>query len=229
MAVWDEFVPAEDRAASGEWGRRAQGIGERPALLVVDVNNAFVDDRFPLGIAGGWEVADRIGELVGIARGAGIPVIYTTGMPTANDAERGRWKSTPHAPDPRLPDPHAIVPAVAPLEHESVVRKRRPSGFFGTELASLLIHHQADTVILTGLVTSGCVRATAVDAFSHNFRVIVPEECVGDRSRVSHAVSLFDVHMKYGDVVPVAEVASALAERSGGEQAARAGDHGSGR
>lgn len=212
MAVWDDVIPPADRAAlAGEWGR-AQGLGERPALLVVDVNHAFVDERFPLAIADGWACAERIAGLLATARAARLPVIYTTGMATVNAAERGRWKSAPRAPEASWPDPNAIVAPVAPREHESVVRKRRPSGFFGTELASLLIHERVDTVILCGLVTSGCVRATAVDAFSHNFRVLVPEECVGDRSHVSHAVSLFDIHMKYGDVRPLADVIAAVAD-----------------
>jgi nicotinamidase-related amidase len=218
MAVWDDVIGPEDRAAlEGEWGRRS-GFGERPALLVVDVNYAFADDRFPLGVAHGFEVAERIGELLRAARAAQLPVIYTTGTPTVNQAERGHWKSRPRALDPSLPDPHAIVPAVAPLEHESVVRKRRPSGFFGTELASLLIHERVDTVIVTGLVTSGCIRATALDAFSHNFRVVIPEECVGDRSQLSHKVSLFDLHMKYGDVLPTADVIAEV-ERHGAQLA----------
>jgi maleamate amidohydrolase len=210
VPVWDDVIPEQDRAAlTGEWGR-AQGFGAQPALLIVDVNYAFVDERFPLAIADGWGCAERVAPLLEIARDGGIPVVYTTGTSNVNAAERGRWKSAPREPGADLPDPHEIVPPLEPRPDESVVRKRRPSGFFGTELASLLIHHRVDTVVLCGLVTSGCVRATAVDAFSHNFRVVVPEECVADRSHVSHAVSLFDVHMKYGDVAPAAEVAAAL-------------------
>lgn len=91
-----------------------------------------------------------------------------------------------------------------------MVRKRRPSAFFGTELASLLVHHRVDTVVLCGMVTSGCVRATAVDAFSHGLRVVIPEECVADRVRLPHAVALFDIDMKYGDVRPAADVVAAL-------------------
>ena len=82
----------------------------------------------------------------------------------------------------------------------------RPSAFFGTLLPSLLTYHGVDTVIVTGMTTSGCVRATAVDAFSYNYRVIVPVECVADRSPTAHLANLFDIDMKYGDVVPAAEV-----------------------
>lgn len=208
---WDGVVPAEELATmDARWGR-AQGMGARPALLIVDMTWAFVDDRFPLGHgATGQPCARAIRGLRTVARERGIPVVYSAGLPSGNPAERGLWKSAGRQPDPGLPDPNEIVPELAPEAGETVVRKRRPSAFFGTELASLLIYHGVDTVILTGMVTSGCVRATAVDAFSHNLRVVVPEECVADRIAVSHAVALFDIHMKYGDVLPAAEVAAAL-------------------
>jgi len=214
MAAWDDVIPPEDRGELGrEWGR-AQGMGENPALLIVDMTNAFVDDRFPLGCGrAGRPCAEAIAALLAVARARGLPVIYSAGLPSANSAERGLWKSSGRPPDPELPDPHEIVAPLAPRAGESIVRKRRPSAFFGTELASLLIHHRADTVVICGMVTSGCVRATAVDAFSHNLRVVVPEECVADRARVPHAVALFDIHMKYGDVLPAAEVGAQLERR----------------
>ncbi len=215
MAVWDDVIPAAERALlDGEWGN-SMGMGDRPAVLVVDMTNAFVDDRFPLGHAAtGRPCAAAIASLLTVARPAAVPVIYTAGLPIHNPAERGLWKSAPRKPDPALPDPHEIVAEVAPQAGESVVHKRRPSAFFGTELASLLIHHGADTVVLCGMVTSGCVRATAVDAFSHNLRVVVPEECVADRAHVSHAVALFDIQMKYGDVLPLESVVGELARRT---------------
>jgi maleamate amidohydrolase len=215
MAAWDDVIPPEDRGElAREWGR-AQGMGERPALLIVDMTNAFVDDRFPLGFGQtGRPCAEAIAPLLATARARRLPVIYTAGLPTRNPAERGLWKSSGRAPDPGLPDPHDVVAALAPRPEESVIRKRRPSAFFGTELASLLIHHRVDTVVLCGMVTSGCIRATAVDAFSHNLRVVVPEECVADRVRVPHAVALFDINTKYGDVLPVAEVKAQLERRA---------------
>jgi maleamate amidohydrolase len=208
---WEGLVPAEDLATmDARWGR-PQGMGERPALLIVDMTWAFVDDRFPLGHgATGQGCVESIERLRAVARERGIPVVYSAGLPSANPAERGLWKSAGRAPDPALPDPNEIVPELAPAPGETVIHKRRPSAFFGTELASVLIYHGVDTVILTGMVTSGCVRATAVDAFSHNLRVVVPEECVADRISVSHAVALFDIHMKYGDVMPAADVVAAL-------------------
>ena len=210
MPAWDDVIPPADVAAlAGEWGR-SPGSGSRPALLIVDMNRAFADPRFPLGCQDGPACAAAIAPLLATARAAGRPVIYSTGTPAANPAERGLWRSSGRAPDPTLGDPHEIVPELAPSEGESIVRKRRPSAFFGTELASLLVHHGADSVVLCGMVTSGCVRATAVDAFSHNLHVVVPEECVADRARVPHAVALFDIAMKYGAVVPAADAARAL-------------------
>lgn len=211
MAAWDDVIPDSDRREmDGDWGLSG-AAGKRPALLVVDMTFGFADDRFPLGHgATGRPCIEHIAVLLEAARGAGAPVIFSAGLPSANAAERGRWKSTGRAPDPGLPDADEIVPELEPRPDETVIRKRRPSAFFGTELASLLIHHGVDTVIVTGMVTSGCVRATVVDAFSYNLAVVVPEECVADRVQVPHAVALFDIHMKYGDVAPLAQVLAAL-------------------
>jgi len=94
-----------------------------------------------------------------------------------------------------------------------VITKTKPSAFFGTPLASILTYLGIDTIVLGGMVTSGCVRATVIDAFSHNYRVIVPLECVADRSPTSHEVNLFDIDMKYADVLPLAEVLAHLVRR----------------
>ncbi len=219
MPAWDAYVtPAEQALARREWGR-PQGTGTRPELLVVDVTRAFADDRYPLGCPHPRPCIDAIRRLLETVRRLGLPVVYTSGLPARNPAERGLWKSSGRPPAPSLPDPNQIVPELEPLPTESVVRKRRPSAFFGTELASLLTYHGVDTVIVTGMVTSGCVRATVVDAFSHNLRVVVPEEAVADRIAASHAIALFDIHLKYGDVHPLSEVLTWL-ETLGGDAGA---------
>ena len=109
------------------------------------------------------------------------------------------------------PEAHEIAPILKPQPGEVEIVKGKPSGFFGTSLASMLAYHSVDTVMVTGMVTSGCVRATVVDAFSYNYRVIVPIECSADRGDISHQINLFDMDMKYADVIPLDEVLDHLA------------------
>ncbi len=209
MAVWDDVIPAEDLKmfAKSKMGGKA-GYGKRPAVVVVDMTYGFVDDAFPLGCSKmGWPAAHANKQLLSKAREMGVPVFFTRGYHPKTTTERGRWKSVTSLetkdPDPKF---HEIVGEIKPLPDEVVISKIFPSGFFNTDLISMLVFHQVDTVIVTGMTTSGCVRATVVDAFSYNFIVVIPEECVGDRGIVSHKVSLFDMHMKYADVVPLSEV-----------------------
>ena len=187
------------------------GWGVRPTLLVIDMAYYSVDDRYRLACAEtGWPAAMAIKELLEVARGGGLPIIYTKwcGAIRKSQAERGRWKGTIQQEDSIEIDEegYEIVREISPQKGDSVIIKSKPSAFFGTDLESILNYHKTDTVIVTGMVTSGCVRATVVDAFSYNYYVIVPEECVADRGELSHMVSLFDIHMKYGDVLPLREV-----------------------
>jgi maleamate amidohydrolase len=205
MAVWDDLFTPDDLVGYTKGGESPpRALGTRPGIAVVDMTYAFVDDRF----ATGWGATGRpcvaaIRRLLDVARPLGVPVFYSTGKLAHSPAERGRWKGTSTSLGPQLPEAHEIVPEIAPREGESVVSKRYPSAFFGTELASLLTYHQVDTLIVTGMVTSGCVRATVIDAFSYNYLVVVPEECVADRAVLPHKLNLFDIHMKYGDVLPL--------------------------
>src|SRR5215207_7612953 len=205
MAVWDDLFTAEDLAGYTKGAVEMQReLGTRPGIIVVDMTYAFVDDRFATGWgATGWPCVAAIERLLARARPLGVPIFYSTGKLAHNPAERGRWKGTSTALGPQLPKAHDIIPQIAPREGDSVVTKRYPSAFFGTELASLLTYHGVDTLIVTGMVTSGCVRATVVDAFSYNYIVVVPEECVADRGELPHKVNLFDIHQKYGDVMPL--------------------------
>jgi nicotinamidase-related amidase len=208
MAAWDDLFSAEDLEGYRKAGFDApRELGTRPGIVVVDMSYAFVDDRFRTGWGKtGWPCAEAIARLLAVARPRGVPVCFTTMKPTVNRAERGRWKSAGLTLDQELPEKNDIVPVIAPLPDESLLTKRYPSGFFGTELASLLTYHGVDTLIVTGMVTSGCVRATVVDAFSHNYIVVVPEECVADRGDLPHKVNLFDIQQKYGDVLPLESV-----------------------
>jgi len=207
MPVWEDVIPEEDLqvySRSG-WGLRREW-GKRPALLIVDMTRGFVEDRFPLGYSKtGLPAVSSIKTLLDQCRSTGFPVFFSKGKPSHTPAERGRWKS-PDSPVKNAPESNEIYPDIAPREEESIIAKRRPSAFFGTELITLLNYDRIDTLIVTGMVTSGCIRATVIDAFSYNYIVIVPEECVADRGQLSHKINLFDMHMKYADVVPLADV-----------------------
>jgi len=219
MAYLPDIIPAEERAryAKGNMGKRV-GFGAQPALLVVDMTRAFTEDRFPLGCsAAGAPCAAAIRTLLDAVRPQGVPVLYTRYDAFAADAEWGRWldKGTGAEPDSlmRAPEAHEIADAIQPEPGDIVVTKAKPSAFFGTTLASMLTYLGVDTVVVTGMVTSGCVRATVIDAFSHNYRVVVPIECVADRSATSHQVNLFDMDMKYADVLPLADVLAHFGRR----------------
>jgi len=146
-----------------------------------------------------------------------VPVILTKSFEdpahSPSPAEKGRWKASQvTGNDPSLPHGDVIVDELTPRAGETVVCKQlKPSAFSGTQLSSLLFFLQVDTLIVTGMTTSGCVRATVVDAFQLNLRVIVPHEACADRSQISHKVSLFDMHMKYADVVSLDAVIDYLA------------------
>ncbi|MGQ0571586.1 MAG: isochorismatase family protein [Armatimonadota bacterium] len=189
------------------------GFGDRPALVIVDVTRGFTDEAYPFAIGPEAPAIVRsIARLLDAAREVSIPVIHVTGSPAA--AMHNLWVRKHHGTGPRdrLLDPraHEIVPAIAPGAGEIVLTKSKPSAFFGTMLAATLTYYRVDTVILAGLVTSGCIRATAVDAYSHNYRVIIAKECVGDRVRLSHEVNLFDLSMKYADIMSLRGVLQAL-------------------
>jgi nicotinamidase-related amidase len=223
--VWDKFLTERDKAvfAAAGFGALA-GFGKRPALLVIDVNWLFCGDK-PEPILDSikrwrsscgeesWVAVEYIRQLVAAARGKGLPVIYTTNYYRAGDnwdAGSWRWKNRRRDEDRTVSqsnlDPSEIVAPIAPGPRDLVIHKQKPSGFFGTNLASYLTLLGCDSVVITGTTTSGCVRATAVDAFSLNYRVALAEEGCFDRSQASHAISLCDMHAKYADVVKTADV-----------------------
>lgn len=225
MAIWDDVIPQAERDlyTRGGWGGRI-GYGRRPALLIVDMYRAFVDPAYPFSTPGAPHTVRAIRTLLDRARASRCPAFFSKARRRTVAAERGRSKATAvRHPIMAGDGAYEIVPELTPLPTESVIVKSAPSAFFGTDLASYLIHGGVDTLIVTGTVTSSCVRATVLDAFSYNFRVIVPLECVCDRSTVAHKVSLFDIDMKYGDVTPVSEVLAYLGTvRDGERQAAPA-------
>jgi isochorismate hydrolase len=210
MAIWDDVIPKEEleRFAAGGMGTNLVGFGEKPVLLVVDMSYAFVDSSFPLGDSSvGWAAVHHIQKLQQVAREKRIPILYSTSEWKNTVVERGLWKRTPEVSKAlQNPEAYRIVTELTPRGDEPVVIKTAPSAFHGTDLLRMLIQFNADTLILVGMVTSGCVYATAVDGFSFGFRVIIPAEGVADRSLIGHKVALFNFHMKYGDVLPMDEV-----------------------
>jgi maleamate amidohydrolase len=188
------------------------GFGERPALLVIDMARAFCDPSFMVG-GDQTPAVEAIAKLLEPAREQGIPVCFTTIAYLPGGRDGGTFvEKVPALRELLVDDPAAteIDPRIAPIDGEIVLMKKYPSAFFHTHLVSLLIADRIDTVILTGCSTSGCVRATAVDAVSYGYRVAVPVETVSDRWQGPHEANLFDIDVKYGDVVPLAEVVDYL-------------------
>jgi nicotinamidase-related amidase len=213
---WDGIIPDVDLAAFGIGSATASGmmrVGERPALIVVDMTREFVDSAYPTGWSEtGYPAAAAIQLLLAFARDHRMPVFFTKARPASAPAptlaEKGMWKNRSRRISPTdLPHGDVVIDELTPREGEVIITKgAKPSAFFGTQLSSLLIYHKVDTTIITGMSTSGCVRATAVDAFQHNYSVIIPQQACADRCQLSHAVSLFDMHMKYADVVDIDEL-----------------------
>ena len=229
---WRTTIPEHDWETyrMAQFGQPA-GLGSRPAILVIDVQYRTVgDEPAPLRESieryyktscgqNGWDAVAGIAPLLAAARASGIPVIYPYVAPKGeHDAGRTATKI------PSLMDVaeqgYAFVSEVAPRDGELLIPKRHPSAFFGTPLVSHLIGLRVDSLILTGCTTSGCVRATAVDAFAHNLHCAVVEDCVYDRSELVHAVNLFDLQSKYADVMTRAQAVEYLIARAPGSEVA---------
>jgi maleamate amidohydrolase len=189
------------------------GFGDRPALLIIDCNHGCSDPAVSsMAISMDAEIKN-IRRLLDLARAKAIPVVHTTVVYTDEHFRDGGWfiKKIPTLEALRPGSKESqIVPELAPRAGELVLEKRFPSGFYGTNLHSYLTTCQVDTVIVTGDSTSGCVRATVVDAVSSGFRVVIPRQCVADRVELTHVVNLFDMDAKYGDVMDVDDVVKAL-------------------
>lgn len=222
--AWRDVVGARDREiyeAAG-YGRRVTP-GTRPVLLVVDVTWGFVGrERLPVleSIAtypnssgeAGWDAMAVIERLLPPVRALGRPVVYSAGFAQLGVRGVGLWASKHPRASHSPADANDIPPRIAPREGADVLLpKTKPSLFHGTPLLELLVAAGADTLIVTGGTTSGCIRATVVDAFSYNYPVIVVEDGVFDRGELSHAVNLFDMDQKYANVMSSDDVLAYLA------------------
>lgn len=199
-------TPAAELDYAGVFGNRI-GFGKCPALILIDFVQAYFDPACDL-YAGVEDTLDSAIRVRDAARSAGIPVIYTNVVYHANLMNGGRFiqKTRPLinfvAGSPMGAWPEGLVPDASEL----VISKQYPSAFFGTSLAATLTAAGIDSLILTGLSTSGCVRATCVDTCSYGFIPIVVADACGDRHHAPHQANLFDMNAKYGDVVSEAEL-----------------------
>lgn len=187
------------------------GLGARPAVIVVDLSTGFTDPAYPPGTDLD-EVVAAAGTLLELARGLGLPVVFTT-IAFAPDGVEGRvWRRKMPALDclAEGSDAVAIDKRLGRLPSEPVVVKRAASAFGGTGLPAILTALGADSLVVAGATTSGCVRATVVDGCMAGYPVVVPVECVGDRHAGAHEASLFDMQAKYADVRSLAETSALL-------------------
>ena len=189
--------------ASQIWGRR-------PSLILIDFAQAYFDPAAPLfggeGCQGALESALRLRE---VARACGLPVVLTEVKYRKGGADGGVFfrKAPPLTCFVEGEATQAFAQGLKPHDDEIVVTKQYPSAFFGTSLAATLTAAKVDTVVLTGITTSGCVRATCVDAMSHGFITLVVQEGVGDRDPRPHEANLYDMNAKYADVIAEARAA----------------------
>ncbi len=191
------------------------GFGKRPALVAVDMQIGFTaPEKSPLAGNLDGQVA-AINKLIAAGRPKGVPIIFTVvGYEPINQADGGLWvEKVPTLRHLKLGSELVeLDPRLERKPEDIVIIKQYASAFFGTHLTPTLIARGIDTLIVTGCTTSGCVRATAVDALQYGFRPILPIEGVGDRAQEPHEANLFDISSKYGDVMPVEEVLDYLKE-----------------
>lgn len=221
---WDGVVSETDLAVyrAAGFGQPA-GLGKRPALLIIDVQYRTVGEhpmpildaikQYPTACGeNGWRAVAHIAELVAVFRAMKLPVIYPCVAPKNAHSGGGFAAKAPGILG-IPPRGYEFVAGIEPHPSDLVLPKAHASAFFGTALASYLVRLGVDSLVLAGCTTSGCVRATAVDACQLNYPVVVPEETCYDRSEISHAVNLFDMASKYADVMPLRDAIALIRSR----------------
>lgn len=220
---WRELVPPEILDVY-RFYRRPTFVGPRPGLLAVDLYN-LVFEGGPRPVADvvqahpsscglhAWNAIGPLQELFALARSRGLPVFYTT-TETRKEVDPAEVRAT-HRQERAGDDAYRIREEFRPEPGDVVIYKERASAFFGTPLVAHLRRRGVESLIVCGESTSGCVRASVVDAYSYGFHTVVVEEGCFDRSPLSHAINLFDMHHKYADVMGLAELKRHLAAREG--------------
>jgi maleamate amidohydrolase len=198
------------------------GFGRKPALVNIDLQKAYTAvGEFATAYETDPKQLAYVNQLAELARAKGLPVVWTYVAYMDSGEDCGVWGTRSNTPDSlqnikigsrrsEFDDRLVIDP-----KRDIIINKRMASAFHETNLVSLLTFHRCDTLIVTGGSTSGCVRATVVDSLSHSYRTVVPEECVADKHESPHFANLYDMAIKYADVVPVAEVIAHLREYAG--------------
>jgi maleamate amidohydrolase len=222
MQPWDGIITKDEinRYESVGFGGKGD-IGRRPALLIIDVQYRTVGTarkffwdsirEFPTSCGdAGWKAIDHIAPLLAEFRNRKFPVLYPHVAPKDVSTDGGRLAAKIPAIMTVEKPGYDFVTEVAPQPGDVLIPKKHPSAFFGTPLVSHLIDLCVDTLFITGCTTSGCVRASVIDAFSYNFNVILPQECCYDRTSTSHAVNLWDMNAKYADVMSTADAMELL-------------------
>ena len=221
---WPSQISDDDREVYIRSGFGNEvGFGERPALLVIDVQYRTVGPRKPVVEAIGesyptacgeraWSAIDAMVPLLQVARDVSVPIFYPCVAPKSSETV-GRFGAINPLVEGVDEKGYEFVAEIAPEPGDLPVPKLAASSFFGTPLASYLVDRQVDTVVLLGCTTSGCIRATAVDAFSYNFRTIVASDGVYDRAEFSHEVSLFELNAKYADVMSTDAILDEISRR----------------
>lgn len=192
--------------------RRDIGLGKRPAIVIVDVVKGFTTSACPLG-TDCPEVVAANRELLDAFREKNLPIYFTTVIYHNEDQARVFRQRVP-ALEELKPDSDwvEVDPALARQDDEEIIEKRWASAFFGTDLAERLRNKNVDSLVITGLTTSGCVRASVLDGMQYEFPVVVPKEAVGDRNQDAHQANLHDMNAKYADVVSKEDVFRHLAD-----------------
>jgi nicotinamidase-related amidase len=197
------------------------GFGRKPVLVNIDLQKSYTGvGEFATAYETNPKQVDYVNQISGLARGKRIPVVWTYVAYMESGEDCGIWGTRTDTPDSlqniKVGSRRSEFDDRLEIDEvrDVIINKRMASAFCETNLASLLIWHRVDTVILTGGSTSGCVRATVVDSLSHGYRTIVPEECVADKHESPHFANLYDIAIKYGDVVPVSDVIAYLEDYS---------------
>jgi nicotinamidase-related amidase len=226
MYGWGPFLSERDKLHDLQWGKKElAGFGSKPALVLIDIYYSVLGlKREPIlesmkmwpsstGLEG-WAAVDRTAELLAVARESGVPVVHVKGLQSGIKPWVHRKRGPSTMSDEMKQKGTEIVAEVAPVAGEVVIEKTAPSAFQGTPLAFHLQSLGVDTVIMCGETTSGCVRASVVDAATARFKVGVVADCVFDRTEASHYMNLYDMHQKYADVVSLEMAKAYLQEQA---------------